>query len=353
MIFEAAKVAVVVFVVFIMDMGLYGADRLSVYCICCQARGPALTLRAQNCVRASKYSELRRWLKLSWITAYYAVPRFVVNLDVMVYTLITGSVIGVAYFGAAMVIAGVVMHSKQVTQALYPKLLSGGKSAAFQENFALLLYFAIPILGVVIIFSKPAMFALNPVYADGYLLAVFFGIRTLFLVFNEVFRSVLLGIEDVDVEKNASFKLLAKSMLFFSSSIWLVKSIVSIIALIAVLYLTNTAAASEIDLVLNWSITVMAVDLMLFAYLVIILRKKVKFKVPIRSVLRYAAATGVFAAVYYMTSGYIIDYRDDVAVFVLRVMLQLVLCAGTYLAVTYAIDKRTRNLVRAVLNEVR
>ncbi len=352
MIFEVAKVPVVVLVVLIMDMGLYGAI-VSLFIAYVARLGAQLYFARTKLRQSFQVSELRRWIKLSWISAYHAVPRFVANLDVMIYTLVTGSVIGIAYFGAAMTIAGIVMHSKQVTQALYPKLLSGGKSATFQENFTLLLYFAIPIIGMAIIFSKPAMFALNPIYADGYLLAVFFGIKTLFLVFNEVFRSVLLGIEDADVEKNASFKLLAKSMLFFSSSVWLAKSVVSVTALIAVLYLTNTAAASEIDLVVNWSIIMMAVELMFFAYLVIILRKKVKFTIPVRSVLRYMAATGIFVAVYYTTSDYIIDYQEDIAVFVLRVMLQLVLCAGTYLAVTYAIDKRTRNLVRAVFNEVR
>jgi len=349
MIFEIAKVPAVILAVYIMDMGLYGAI-ISLFVAYVSRLGTQFYFARKKLCQSFKLVELRRWIKLSWITVYYTLSRFVMEMDVVVYTLITGSVNGVAYFGVAMAIAGIVMHSSQVTQALYPKLLSQGKIVDFQENFILLLYFAIPILGIVIIFSKPAMFVLNPIYSDGYVLAIFFGIKTLFLVFNEVFRSVLLGIEDVDAEKNASFKLLAKSMLLFSSSVWLVKSIISIVSLIAILYITNTAGVSEIDLVINWSITILSMELMFFVYLVIFLRKKFRFTLQAYSALRYVVATGIFVVIYYMTSDYILDYQEDTITFILRIIVQLVLCVGLYVVVTYAIDKRTRSLVGAILN---
>jgi len=57
-------------------------------------------------------------------------------------------------------------HSGLISQALYPKLIAKGSHDHFRDNFTRLLYFAIPALGLTIIFSKPALFALKPLYSE-------------------------------------------------------------------------------------------------------------------------------------------------------------------------------------------
>jgi len=89
---------------------------------------------------------LIRWLKLSWLPMYSHIHKLFSSIDVLIYTLITGSVLGVAFFTAALTIAKLVEHSLRVSSALYPKLLAKGDYDYIRENFSLLLYFAIPMV---------------------------------------------------------------------------------------------------------------------------------------------------------------------------------------------------------------
>jgi len=77
-----------------------------------------------------KLSILRRWIKLSWIPIYSVFMNLYFQIDVILYPIIIGSVIGVAYYHVAYIIAGILNHAGMISTALYPKLL-GGKKCRF------------------------------------------------------------------------------------------------------------------------------------------------------------------------------------------------------------------------------
>ena len=53
---------------------------------------------------------------------------------ILIFSLITGSVVGLSYWVTATTVGTAVRHSSQITRAVYPKLLSGGRKEFLQSN---------------------------------------------------------------------------------------------------------------------------------------------------------------------------------------------------------------------------
>jgi len=294
----------------------------------------------------------KRWIKLSWVSLYSYLPGFIATLDVLIYTLLIGSVIGVAFYAASLAIASISINAGKISQALYSKLLANGSLLHLQANFSLLLYFAIPLLGLSIIFSKPALFALNPEYQEASLIVIFLSFKTFFAVLTQALRNAFLGIDKVDVEKDPKFSKLLKSKLFFNSTILFVKSIIYLAVLIPILLIINSAETSVLELVTAWAIILLAIELPFFAYFWIIIRKDIPFSFPYSGAAKYVGATMAFILVYLLTSEFIITYEESIFDFLPQVIFQSVICIGVYLAITYAIDKKTQKLFKSVIQEL-
>lgn len=299
-----------------------------------------------------KISHLLRWLKLSWLPIYSQISKFFQSIDVLVYTLITGSVLGVAYYTASLTIAKLVEHSLRVSSALYPKLLAKGDYDYIRENFSLVLYFAIPLLGISVMFSKPGLFALNPNYEVAHFIAIILSFRMFFLVIRAVLDQVLVGIDTVDVEKNVKFKQLLKSNLFLVSTTINFQYGIQSALVAAFLVILSTYGLSEIELVSWWAIVLLVTEIPFFIYRWIRIQKFIKFSFPIKQFVIYSGATLAFIGIFLLTSDSIIQYEISIYDFLPGVILQLSICIGTYLGITYLIDQKTRILFKAIMNEI-
>ena len=51
---------------------------------------------------------LKGWIRQAWIPLYGRIPGVLSTLDIIVYTVIIGSVVGAAYYAAALVITRIV-----------------------------------------------------------------------------------------------------------------------------------------------------------------------------------------------------------------------------------------------------
>ena len=165
LVFEVFKIPTALALVYFLDLGVIGVI-ISIMIAYLIKIGVQIYFAKPKLKNKFNFSYLKRWIKLSWVALYSAFPRLINSLDVMFYTLITGSVIGIAFYSASLAIAGLVLHSGLITQALYPKLLAKGSRKHINENFSLLMYIGIPLLGITVVFSKPALFALNPAYVE-------------------------------------------------------------------------------------------------------------------------------------------------------------------------------------------
>ena len=242
-IFDVAKIPAALVLVHFMELGLYGA--ISSLIIAYIPSNIILGILLRNKLETNFNKDfLRSWIKRAWLPSFIKFPNLVV-FDVLVFSLITGSVIGLAYWVAAFTIGTIVRHSSQITRAVYPKLLSGGHKEILQENIVKLFYFAFPFIAISIVFAKPALFILNPLYEVAIFIVIFISLRSFVKIVGGTFTQALQGIEEVD-KKQSTIQEYMKSKLFYLPSIRLIHRVIYISSLAIGLFILVQSNFSQI-----------------------------------------------------------------------------------------------------------
>jgi len=298
-----------------------------------------------------RWDVLKNWIKNSWISLYEMVPRYIRNIDVVIFLLITNSIVGLAYYHVSLVVAKIILNSSLISQGLYPKLLADGPSGHIKDIFTLSMYFAIPLLAITIIFSKPALFALNPLYQGAEIIVILLSLQAFLIVPNAIFEKVLRGIEKVDVDENPKFKDLIKSNLFTTSTARIFKEVIYLGLLVGGLLILTLN--SDLELVTWWGIAAILAEIPLVFFWWKKIYEQVEFSFPTKEITKYSFATIVFVLVYFITSDFLITYETSIYKFLPGLILQVIICVSVYISITYLIDKKTRNIVSKILNEIK
>ncbi len=298
-------------------------------------------------------SLLKNWLKNSWLPLYSNLGHVASVIDVIIYSIVTGSVTGVSYYAVSNTIASTIAQSSNISQALYPKLLAKGNFDYVKNNFTRLMYFAIPLLGICIVFSKPALFTLNPAYVSASNLVIILAFRTFFYAITSTLYQILLGMETVDVEKDYRFLHLAKSKLFLIPTLTAIQFISYIVFLTFTIFILHLQHSSETVMTTWWCVISLVAQIPFLIYAWLLLRKNMKFSIEIKDVLKYVSGTVAFCLVFLITSPHIIEYKTRIYDFLPGVIFEFIICIGVYLLVTYCIDKKTRFLIKSILGEIK
>ena len=347
--FESLKIPVGLGLVFFLDLGLDGAiitifiASLADIAVQIRYAKPLLLVKLN-------FLYLKNWLKQSWIPLYAKISGVLISLDVIIFTVITGSVIGVAYYAAAFVIARMVTRSGRISWALYPKLLANGSHKHISENFARMMYFAIPLVIVATIFSKHALFLLNPEYVHVGTAVMFLSLGAFSTVIINFFYQILMGIETVDVKQNPSLSKLFRSNLFLISTISNIRYALYIAILAAVLYLFQ--GLSDIELVIIWSIISFVLSIPFLIHAILLVRRHVAFTFPYITILKYLIGSIGIAVAFTLTNEHVIVFETSIYSYMPGFILELMLCGITYFGITYIIDHKTRKLFRLILSEI-
>ncbi len=349
LVFEISKIPAALIFVYFLELDLNGA--IAALLIAYLVRIVVQTYFAKPKIR-EKFNRktLRRWLKLSWLPLFERSRQVLKTLDIVIFTVLTGSVIGVAYYAVSLAIANIVGHSSAITQGLSPKILATGSHEHIRENFTLMMYFSIPLLGISVIFAKAGLFALNPLYQDAYLAAIILSFMMFFKVLNGTLGVILISLEKVDIEKNPKFLNLIKSKLFLIPSARIISS--SIYLSVFVFILLTFQNNSEFELVEWWAILGLSVEFFFFIFMWIYVNRNTKLPFPYMNTIRYLGATIAFVFVFILTSDFLITYQQSIFDYLPGVILQLAICIGVYLGITYLIDKRTRKLFGSIFHEI-
>ena len=312
-----------------------------------------LSIFSRKKLRAKFNKEfLKNWFKRAWLPSYIKFPNMVV-LDVLVFSVLTGSVVGLAYWTAAYTVGTTIRHSSQITRAVYPKLLSGGKKEHLQENLVRLFYFVLPFMALTISFSKPGLFALNPIYEVVSLTVVFISLRAFLKMLASVFTQAIQGIEEVDKNKDSTQKDYLKSKLFQIPTIRLLHRFVYLTTLGIGIYLLVQSNTSELDLVLYWSIIAFVVQIPFTTYFYLMVRKQFPLSIDYVAVIKYLIiSVVVFTGAYLLTEQYL-EYDPKISTFLPNLVPFVLFGVLSYFGLTYLIDKRTRKLFKAVINEIK
>lgn len=348
---EIIKIPLVLSFVYFLGMGIEG---IIITLIISSTIGTVIQVvyARKKITKFIKKEFIKKWLKTIWLSLYPRTVGLLFVTDVVVFFAITKSAEGVAFFSAALVIAGLVTYAGGITVGAYGKLLGGAKRTFLKENVTQLFYFAIPFAAISITFSKPGLFALNPLYEIAFPIVIFLSIRMMFFLLTQTFHSYLIGIENVDAKSNSTFKEYLKSKLFFLPNLQVIQNIVYIIIL-AIVLLVESKAVNEIDLVIHWSIIALITQIPVAIYLGYLVKKSFALTLEWMRIAKYLlVCTGVFSLSYVLYDKYLV-YNSDIVQFVPNLLSFVAVGVVGYFVITYLIDSKTRALVNAIFSEIK
>ncbi|MDB4348567.1 hypothetical protein OAA62_01480 [bacterium] len=349
-IFDIAKIPTGLIFVYFMELGVYGAILSLVIAYIPSIIILVILLRNKLQNNFNK-DFIKNWIKRAWLPSYIKFPNMVV-LDVLIFSLITGSVVGLSYWVAAFTIGTAVRHSSQITRAVYPKLLSGGRKEYLQSNLIMLIYFAFLFMAISITFAKPALFTLNPIYDVAILAVIFITFRSFVKTLGSSFTLALQGIEKVDTIQSTQKDYL-KSKLFYLPSIRLIRRAVYLSTLGIGLFLLIQSNASQIDLVVYWAIILFVVEIPFTIYYYYLVRKNFPLSLDVVAIIKYLIiSVGVFGGIYFLMDRFLV-YTESIFEFLPNVIPFLILGVLAYFGLTYLIDKKTRKLFNSVYLEIK
>jgi len=349
---EILKIIFALVFIYFLDLGLYGL--IIVIFVSTLTSILVMILNLKKKIKGEFSKKLiKNWLKRFWIPIYPQLPITILSTEVIIFSIFTGGVGGIAYWTAAFTISRIVRNSRLISKAVYPKVLQGGPKEIFENNFTQVLFFAFPLAAISLVFAKPGLFALNPIYEIAYPI-VFWIVPTIFLrTITEIFGKFLQGLEKVDTKEDSTFKDYIKSKLIFIPTLKIIHRIsyVSIFAL--VLFLLSFQKLEEIELVKYWAVIAFTTQIPLTVYVYVLVRKEIKPKFETKVITKYFLSTiVVFSIMYFIIENNLV-YNESIFVFLPELVGYLVIGMSGYFACTYIIDMKTRKLVKRVLKEIR
>lgn len=348
-VYETAKIPVAFLLVYIFEMGLEGAIITTAI-----AYVPSIVILGYHSkefiIGKIRFQTIKKWVKHSWVPAINQSITFLATLDVLIFSVITGSVLGLAFWAAASAIANIVNHSGRISVALYPKLLEGGKEEYVSQSMSWLFYFGIPLVAFAIIFAKPGLFVLNPLYENAFPIVIFLSIRIFAESFLRLCSNALIGTEKVDT-KNSTFNEYVKSQLFKAPMIRIIQYSTYVISLIIIL--TIFIDSPDLELVTYWAFIILAVQIPFTIYFYILLRKEFSINTQIKQISKYTLISiVVFGSVYLVMENYL-EYKIEIFEFLPNLLIYAILSVLAYFGIVYFLDKKTRELLMKTINEIK
>ncbi len=349
--FELAKLPAALLLVYFLKMGIAGAI-LAVAIAYVLRLGILLYTARSKLHEKFEVSLIKRWLKLAWLPLYANIAGLIFTLDVLLVSTILGSVKPLALYAAATTISNTVAHSGVIAQALYPKLLTDIKKEYVEDVLKRVLLFGIPLTAAAIIYAKPALFVLNPVYVVATPAVYIWALATLAYTIAGVMYFVLTGIERVDISFNTKFADYRKSKLFLAPTVFYMQHGSYIGLLVAMLFVTTSFGLQIIDLVTLWAFIGLITQIPFTVYFWRLVVKHLPFSFPWKSIARYTLGAGVSATILFFINNYILIYDVSIYVFAPRLAVSLTIGAVIYFAIIYAIDTDFKSLTKAIFSSL-
>ena len=347
-----SSIPLALFLIYYLDFGVAGiiisvflANIISIIILFCYAK--------EKITNQFNKTFLKKWLKFSWVPIYPGIAILVAGFDISIFTIITGSVIGLAFWTAAMVLPGIITHTGLISRAIYAKLLEEKTKEFMSENLTLVFYFGIILISLVITFARPGLYALNPIYEIAFPVAIIMSFEVFLSVFTNIFLLSLAGVERVDKFENSTFKDYIKSKLFFPQTIRLIQTSIYVLILTVGLLILVGFGSSNQELLLFWASIALVTQIPLVCILYYFVRKSIMIKIEISRIAKFSlTAIGAFGLTYILTTQFLV-YSSDIISFIPNVLMFGLLGVGLYIIITYLIDNKIRNLVHAIIYEIK
>jgi O-antigen/teichoic acid export membrane protein len=291
--------------------------------------------------RQIKWEYVKEWFKGSLANIYNVLGNQIAAL-IFIMLFMYGGIGGRGRYGVAAQVANVISYSSFLAFALYPKLLAERKHEDITISLKMVLMFALPMTAGAIALSDSYITLFRPEYPDSGLVLVVLAMDALVATVSGIFSSVVYGVETVDENEKISFRNLVKSRLFIVFSLPYLHSAITIPVTFYVLtaYVINQPLQAALSVAIINSSARFAMFLILYA----VTRKVVKINIPWRSITKYVFASAVMAIVLFA-----LPHPTRIT----TTLAMTAIGGAVYLALLMSIDKETRKLSKAVLQEVK
>lgn len=296
---------------------------------------------------------LKNWIKLFWLPIYPGISAMVLRLDVIIFTVITGSVIGLAFWSASVAITVMISQAGNISTAVYSKLIQEDNKEYLKNNITLLMYFAIPITALSIVFAKPGLFFLNPVYQSAMWIVVLLAIQLFLGTINRTFEKFLMGIERVDTNNTSTFRDYVKSRLFYLPTIRLIQMIIYISVLAIGLMIFISQTSNENDLLFFWAGVWLLTEIPVTIYFYKLVKNEFGDIFEYRIIFKYFVIGTIIFGITYLLSEEFLIYKTNNLEFLLGLSLLIGFSLGIYIIITFLIDLRTKELIKIILLEIK
>lgn len=350
LIYSLIQIPIIILLVYYLDLDLIGVIISSFFGYTASVVLQSIYGR-ERLFKEFRFEFVKKWFKLSWLTLYPGVYTFVALMDVTVFVIITGSVVGVSYWGVAMVIPIIIAQAANISWAVYPKILGGNKKKFLQDNFSLLFYFAIPLAAISLTFAEIGLFILNPIYVIALPVVIFASIFVFFNMLNTTFYTILAGTEKVDVYENSGFKDFLKSKLFYLPTILLVQYVIYIAILIVGITFGMLNKFTEIELVILWSIIALVTHIPFTIYLYQLIKRDLNVSLDFLRITKFLLITIVSFGISHILVSNLVDLNQEFIYLISTVLGIVLIGIFTYVTLTYLIDAKIRNIVNALIKK--
>jgi hypothetical protein len=348
---EIIKLPIGLFFIYSLEMGIEGI----ILTIIISTISSIITLFCYGRIRLDNnidFDYVKKWFRLSWIPIYRTLPGLLSLSDVVIFSMITGVVSGIAYYVAARTIAILVNHTRYFSYGLYPKLLEGGKQEYLQENIVRVLYFAIPLMALSITLSKPALFLLNPLYVIAFPVVIFLTLKAFLATINKIFFESLQGVEKVDIDKNPKFKDLLKSKLMWFPTFQFIKNGAYFISLVILFYSLDNKI-EEIQLITYWAMISFIMEIPILLYIHIKIKKQFSLNINILQIGKFVIAAIISFVILHFAMEQFMVYNERIFEFFPQLIMFASIGIIQYLVLTYILDLKTRILFKKIINELK
>ena len=350
LIYSLIQIPIIILLVYHLELGLIGVIISAFFGYAASVVLQSIYGR-ERLFREFNFKFVKKWFKLSWLTLYPGVYTLVALMDVTVFAIITGSVIGISYWGAAMVIPIIIAQAANISWAIYPKILGGSKKKFVQDNFSLLFYFAIPLTAISLTFAEVGLFILNPIYVIALPVVIFSSIFVFFNMLNTTFYTVLAGTEKVDVYEKSRFKDFLKSKLFYLPTILLVQYVIYIATLVVSITFGVLNKFTEIELVILWSIIALVTHFPFTIYFYYLIKRDLNVSLDFSRITKFLLITIVSFGISYILVDNLIDFNQEFIYLISTALVILLIGICIYMALTYLTDAKIRNIANTVIKK--
>ena len=352
LVFELTKIPLGYLLVYVADMGIEGAILTSIFSHITQIIFYLISLR-KKLQGKFNVKTFRHWIKLSWLPVIGNIYDKIMYLDATIFTLITGSVIGVAYVGISRVIGNVVSNTSAISIGLDPKLLATPNKKYVESMLDLTLLFAIPLFSFSIIFAKPGLWILNPIYVDAVSIVYLWSIIHLIVVIYGIFTSALSGFERVDVGFKAGIKQYLKSKLFSVPLVFVIGNSAYIIMLVLIFWQSNQYQWNVIDIVFWWGIIGIIYNAGILITFWRMLSKNISFEFQLKKTIKYITSAIITSIISHMILTEYLVYEKEIMEFGPSIIPHILFFIGMYFGLMLLLDKEFRLLVKQIFQELK